>query len=135
MENAIIEVVVNVLAKLAITLIGIFGAWLLQKMAETQKLNNIGKATELLIQAAEATVLELQQTTVEGWKAANADGKLTDFEIKELGVLLLDKTLAKLNEPTVELLKAAGMDIEAMIHGAAEALIARLKEHKQAREG
>jgi hypothetical protein len=38
-----------------------------------------------LTSAAEQTVLELQQTVVEGLKEASADGKLTEVEIANLG--------------------------------------------------
>ena len=73
------------------------------------------------------TVLELQQTTVEPLKAASADGKLSAEEIAELRLLLIDKTKEKLLPATLELINAAGADIEAMITGAAESMINRIK--------
>lgn len=84
-------------------------------------------ATNEVIHAAQQTVLELQQTTVEGMKKAHADGKLTKDEITELGKLLIDGAMAKMSDTSKNLLNAAGVDISAIIRGAGEALIARMK--------
>ena len=72
------------------------------------------------------TVEELQQTLVEGLKAGREDGKLTKEEIASLGEALLDGTIAKKNAPTAKLL-AAAVDTTALIQGAGEAWIAKLK--------
>lgn len=66
MNTVIIETIVSVLANLAVTLIGVFGAWLLVQINKSQKLNTISKAVGELTTAAETTVWELQQTCVEG---------------------------------------------------------------------
>ena len=128
MTNVIIETIVSVLANLAITLIGVAGAWLMTQIGKSQHLNTINAAIGELTVAAETTVLELQQTCVEGMKAANADGKLTQAEIAILGKKLLDGALEKMSETSMGVLRAANVDVNAIITGAGEALIARIKQ-------
>ena len=128
MNTVIIETIVSVLANLAVTLIGVAGAWLLAQISKTQKLNTINAAVGELTNAAEQTVWELQQTVVDGLKEASADGKLTQDEITNLGKLLLEGTLAKMSESGIGVLKAANVDINAIVKGAGEALIAKIKE-------
>lgn len=128
MIEIIIENVVQIAATLLITLIGVLGAWLTSKISKSKELANIATATDEVIRAAQTTVLELQQTTVDGWKKANADGKLTKEEITELGKLLLEGTMAKMSDTSKNLLNAAGVDISAIITGVGEALIAQIKK-------
>lgn len=127
MDTVIIETAVSVLANLAVTLIGVFGAWLLMQISKSQKLSTINTAVDELTGAAEQTVLELQQTVVDDLKAASADGKLTKDEIEVLGKKLIDGALAKMSGSAMDVLKAANVDINAIITGAGEALIARIK--------
>ena len=127
MNAVVIETIVSVLANLAVTLIGVLGAWLLAQISKTQELKNINTAVEELTGAAEQTVLELQQTVVDGLKEASADGKLTKDEIERLGKLLLKGTLAKMSDSGINVLKAANVDINAIVTGAGEALIATMK--------
>ena len=126
--TVIIETIVSVLANLAITLIGVAGAWLLAQISKNQQLNNINTAVGELTTAAEQTVFELQQTVVDGLKEASADGKLTQEEIKNLGKLLLEGTLQKMSDSGLGVLKAANVDINAIVTGAGEALIAKIKK-------
>ena len=128
MNTVIIETIVSVLANLAVTLIGVAGAWLVTQIAKSQQLNTINTAVNELTNAAETTVLELQQTVVDGLKEASADGKLTQEEITELGKLLLKGTLEKMSDSAMNVLKAANVDINAIVTGAGEALIARIKK-------
>lgn len=128
MIEIIIENIVQIAATLLITLIGVLGAWLTAKISKSKELANIATATDEVIRAAQTTVLELQQTTVDGWKKANADGKLTKEEITELGKLLLEGTMAKMSDTSKNLLNAAGVDISAIITGVGEALIAQIKK-------
>ena len=72
--------------------------------------------------------MELQQTVVDEWKAASADGKLTEDEVMELGIMLIQKATAKMSEPTKNLLQAVGVDLAALIQGAGEAMIRELKK-------
>ena len=127
MDTVIIETVVSVVANLAVTLIGVFGAWLLMQISKSQKLSTINAAVDELTGAAEQTVLELQQTVVDDLKAASADGKLTKDEIEVLGKKLIDGALAKMSGSAMDVLKAANVDVNAIITGAGEALIARMK--------
>ena len=127
MNTVIIETIVSVLANLAVTLIGVLGAWLVAQIGKTQQLKTINAAVSELTNAAETTVLELQQTVVDGLKAASADGKLSKDEIAELGTLLLEGALRKMSDSGIAVLKAANVDINAIVTGAGEALIARMK--------
>ena len=126
MTDTIITIVAQVIATLLVTLIGVFGAWLTAKIGKRVELTNINKAKDELIIAAQQTVMELQQTVVEGMKAAAKDGKLTEDEITELSIMLLNKTKQKMSLPSIQLLEAAAVDVNAMIRGAGEALIAQL---------
>lgn len=128
MNSVIIETIVSVAANLAVTFIGVLGAWLLAQIGRNEKLKTISTAVEELTNAAEQTVLELQQTTVDALKAASADGKLTQDEITDLGQKLLSGALAKMSDSGIEVLKAANVDINAIVTGAGEALIAQMKE-------
>ena len=127
MNTVIIETAVSIAANVAITLIGVFGAWLVAQIGKTQKLNTINAAVGELTNAAEQTVLELQQTVVDGLKEASSDGKLTQAEITGLGKKLLEGTLSKMSDSAVNVLKAANVDINAVITGAGEALIAKTR--------
>ena len=86
----------SVLANLAITLIGVAGAWLVTQIGKSQQLKTINAAVGELTTAAEQTVYELQQTVVDDLKAASADGKLTQEEITVLGKKLLVRSLSPL---------------------------------------
>lgn len=123
----IIEYGVQVAAALLITLIGVLGTWLTVKIGKTKQLENILIAQGELTNAAQTTVEELQQTVVDGLKAAHKDGKLTQKEIAELGDMLIDKTVQKLSGTAYALLEAASVDIVAMIKGVGESWIKQLK--------
>ena len=127
MNTVIIETIVSVLANLAITMIGVAGAWLVTQIGKSQQLKTINAAVGELTTAAEQTVYELQQTVVDDLKAASADGKLTQEEITVLGKKLLEGALAKMSDSGIGVLKAANVDINAIVTGAGEALIARIK--------
>lgn len=125
--NTIIQYVAEIVAILAISAIGVFGSWLLNKMKQQKGLENITMATEQVIQAAQVTVRELQQTLVDNWKEQQENGKLTAEQIVELKQKAIEITLKKLSEPTLKLLESAKIDVEVMITSAAEAYIDELK--------
>lgn len=127
MNTVIIETIVSVVANLAITLIAVFGAWLVAQIGKSQKLSNISAAIEELTSAAESTVLELQQTLVDDMKEASADGKLSREDVQTLGELLLEMTIEKISKASIGVLRAAEIDINALIKSAGEAMIARMK--------
>lgn len=126
MQDAIITIIAQVIGTLLITLIGVGGAWLTAKIGKKVELANINKAKDELVEAAQTTVLELQQILVEKMKEAAADHKLTNDEINELSVILVQRTKQKMSLPAIKLLEAAAVDVDAMIRGAGEALIAEL---------
>lgn len=130
MTDIIIKTVAEVIGTLLITAIGVLGAWLTTKIGKRVELTNINKAKDELILAAQQTVLELQQTVVEGMKAASADGKLSDEEIASLGLTLLAKTKEKMSLSAMNVLEAAAVDVNALIRGAGEALIERMHADK-----
>lgn len=121
--TGLLEVVMDVVATAAMAAIGVLGAWLAAKFGQNKKLANIAQATSQVILAAQLTVGELQQTTVEAMKAASPNGKLTEAQIAILKQQLLNKTAAKLSAPVVALLEAAKTDVNALIRGAAEDMI------------
>ena len=127
----LVNVGLDILAKAAIAAIGLAGAWATAKIGQNNKLANIKAAIGQVTQAAQTPVGELQQTTVEAMKAAAADGKLTEDQIRTLKADLLRMTREKLAEPTVQLLEAAKLDINAMIQGAAEDLINQMHTTQQ----
>ena len=124
MTQTIFGYALEIVATLAITAIGVFGAWLTAKIAKKQELSAIAAATAQVIQAAQMTVGELQQTVVESLKANGA--KLTEAQIAELGELLQQKAYGKLSAPTLALLDAVSVDVQALIRGAGENWIVRL---------
>lgn len=128
MVEVIIENIVKILAAALIALIGILGSSITARLNERYRLNNINAAQRELIAMAQQTVGELQQTVVDGLKACRIDGKLTAEDIKSLGVELVKKTMEKMSAPTISLLNSAGVDITALIHGAAEEYIAEMKK-------
>lgn len=127
MYDVIIEVAAQVITCLMVTLIGVLGAWLTKKIGDNKNLENIALAQAELIKMAQQTVEELQQTFVDGAKAAAEDGKLTKEEIEELGERLVDGTLKKMSSPSIKLLEAAAVDVEALIKSSAEAWIHVIK--------
>jgi hypothetical protein len=128
MFEIIMETVIQIIATLLLTLIGVLGTWLTIKISKKAELASIAAATNEATKAAQTTVLELQQTTVAAMKAAHEDGKLTEDEIKNLSAMLLEKALDKMSEPAKALLMAAGVDISAIITGAGEAMIGAMKK-------
>lgn len=132
MTEVIIEVIVQAIGAIALMAITLLGTWLTSLIGKKTALTNINIAKDEVIGAAQLTVEELQQKFVEGLKAANEDGKLTKEEIAELGKMLLEGTLAKMSEPTAELLEAAGVDLVNLIQGAGEAWLLELKKDKAA---
>ena len=125
--DILIENAVNIAAAFFIALIGVFGAWLTEKLGKATQLDTVNKAQQELIKLAQITVGELKQTVVDGMKTAHSDGKLTKEEIAQLGQLLYEKTTAKVSASAMDVLTAAQVDISALITGTAEHLIAGMK--------
>ena len=118
----------QVASTLLITLIGVLGTYLSLQLGQNAKLKNINDAQKELIRVAKITVDELQQTVVSDLKAAHEDGKLSAQEIAQLREKLLEKTVEKLSASAYALLAAAAVDVEALILGAGESWIERIKQ-------
>jgi hypothetical protein len=127
MSEMIAEILSQVLLEMIMALFSVAGVWLVSILAKQEKLKNIAVATAEVVDTAKQTAAALQQEFVLGWKAANADGKLTEDEVKKLSVMLLEKTLNKLSAPAMKVLEAAGKDITAIIRDAAEAWVLDMK--------
>lgn len=125
MLESLIELVFEIVKTLAITAIGIGGAWLTAKIAQGKKFSNIAAATEQVILSTQMTVGELNQTIVADLKANGV--KLTKEQIADLREKLLTLTVSKISLPIINLLNAASVDIDALIIGAGEDFINQLK--------
>lgn len=125
--NALIENGVQVAVSLVVALIGVAGTWLAIQIGKVKKLQTVKLATDEAKDAAITTVLELQQTVVDDLKAAAVDGKLTKEEIAKLKNDLISMSMAKLSDTSVKILTAAGVDISAIIAGAAETMVGQMK--------
>lgn len=132
MVDVIIEQAVHIVAALLLMLIGVLGTWLTAKIGKKQELVNISMAMNELIAMTQQTVGELEQTMVEGMKAATEDGKLTEQDIISLGMMLYNITCKKLSDPAKNLLIAAGVDIQAFITSAGEDWINSIRNHEVA---
>lgn len=126
MEAIILNLLIPVLSTALVAIIGVLGAKLTSAISKKHGLETVALATDEVIKQAMLTVGELQQTTVEGLKAAHSDGKLTKEEIAKLSQQLLTQTHAKLADPAKDVLAAANVDINALIKGAAEDAIATI---------
>lgn len=127
MNEMIIEVVVQIMGEVILALVGAAGAWLMAVLAKQKKLANISAATQEVVATATQTAAALQQTTVEKLKAAHEDGKLSEEEIADLGITLLEITMKKLSQPAKDVLAAAGKDVTAIIRDAAEEWLLYIK--------
>lgn len=127
MTDAIIAIVTEIATTLVVTLLGVLAAWLAAKLSKRLELSNLSAAVQDLIQLAQMTAAELQQTIVDNLKASRADGKLTEEEIHALGETLRVKTIEKMSAPTLQILRGASVDINAIIRGAGESWINYIK--------
>jgi hypothetical protein len=125
----LLEYSLQVASTLLITLIGVMGTYLTLQLSKATYLKNVNDAQKELIRVAKITVGELQQTMVNGMKAANEDGKLTTQEIGQLRAVLIKMTIEKLSAPAYALLEAACVDVEGLILGVGESWIERMKQN------
>ena len=127
MKEMLIENLIRVGAEILVMVLCGIGTAVIARLSKTQKLTNISIATQELMAHTETTVMELEQTYVNAWKAASEDGKLSEGEKQQLHALLLDGTKAKLSEASYKILSAAGTDLTNLILGAGEAVLARIR--------
>nr|DAL24533.1 MAG TPA_asm: hypothetical protein [Caudoviricetes sp.] len=128
MTDIIIENIVKITAALLLMLIGVLGTYLTTLAAKRAETANVSEALRALTEAAKTTVGELQQTIVGPLKAAAADGKLTPDEIADLRNMLVAQTKQKMLPSAINIINAAGADIEAIILGVGENLINKAKQ-------
>lgn len=130
MINTIVEIMATLITNLVIIAITVAFAWLSSKIGQNKHLANINRAKDELQHAAIQTVGELNQRFVETWKSQATYGKLTEAQIANLKMETVNLTLAKMSTSAIKLLDAAGVDLEAYIHGAADDYISSLKNGK-----
>lgn len=125
-----ISSVLSVVAQLAVAGLSVGLTWCVTRIAKTEKFKSLSEVLTQLSATVEDTVDELQQTVVDGLKAAASDGKLTPEEVSALNAKLLDLVKAKMAQPAINLLSAAQIDINALIVGMAEAAIKKMKDNE-----
>lgn len=128
MADIIIENIVKITAAALLMLIGVLGTYLTALASKRAETANVSEALRALTEAAKTTVGELQQTIVGPLKAAAADGKLTPDEIADLRSMLVAQTKQKMLPSAINIINAAGADIEAIILGVGENLINKAKQ-------
>lgn len=125
--DVLIEVGTRVVFELLMLVIGVAFAYLSKIVGKSKRLEHIAAAMDELERVVKTVVGDLQQTVVEGLKAASVDGKLSDEEVYDLGKLLVLKVSEQLSDPASTTIKAAGIDMTEAIHSIAEAYIAKIK--------
>ena len=129
--GVLIEQVVTTVARVLEALTLAYAAWALDKFGQNKKLQNLSLANQKVCEIVKQTVRELNQTIVTQLKAETEDGKLTPAMIDDLGGRLLTTVKAKLDEATIELITAAGADLDALITGECEAYLDTLKNRQK----
>ena len=127
MREVLIEIGTDILFELLLLVLSVGFAYISKAISKSKKLEHISLAMDELETVVVAVVGELQQTAVEGLKEASENGKLSKEDIEWLGKQLVDHVTRGLSNPAIEVLTAAKVDIEGMIHSIAEAAIAEIK--------
>lgn len=125
--QTVIQYVAEIIVLILISALGIFSTWILGKIKEKKNLTNISIAIEQVTLAAQETVRRLQQTVVDGLKEASPNGKLTPEQVQALKAQTQMIVKEQLSQPTIDLLTAAKIDLEALITNAAESYINVMK--------
>lgn len=127
MHEILFESILQIVTQAVIILLGIAGTWATVKLAQTKKFSTLAAAVGEATEMAQQTVSALQQTLVDGWKAANPDGKLTDEQIALLNQKLLTITKSKMSDAAIKLIEGANKDLNAIIQDAGEAWLRHIK--------
>lgn len=127
MKEVLITQVAQIVSNIFIALIGVLASWLTYRFNKWMQLKNLTAALDTCLKMTQVTVGELQQKFVDDMKMANEDGKLTPDEIKELNSSLLIYTKEKMTPEIINVIIAAGMDINKFILDAGENYIQELK--------
>lgn len=127
MQEILIESVLQIVTQAVLILLSLFGTWAAMRLAKTQKFQALSAAVTEATAMAQQTVSALQQTLVDGWKAAAPDGKLTDEQIALLNQKLLEITKSKMSDAAIKLIIGANKDLNAIIQDAGEAWLRKIK--------
>lgn len=127
MQEILVESVLQIVTQAVLILLSLFGTWAAMRLAKTQKFQSLSAAVTEATAMAQQTVSALQQTLVDGWKAAAPDGKLTDEQIALLNQKLLEITKSKMSDAAIKLILGANKDLNAIIQDAGEAWLRKIK--------
>lgn len=127
MQEILVESVLQIVTQAVLILLSLFGTWAAMRLAKTQKFQALSTAVTEATAMAQQTVSALQQTLVDGWKAAAPDGKLTDEQIALLNQKLLEITKSKMSDAAIKLILGANKDLNAIIQDAGEAWLRKIK--------
>lgn len=124
--------VINQLAPLVVTLLGLLGSWL---VLELKKRVSNARALDVLNKIAsltETVVLDLEQTVISSIRDAAADGTITRLEAEQAKIIALAKVKAYLGpKGKAEAMAAFGFkddsDLDAFIGSHVEAAVAKAK--------
>lgn len=120
-----VEQGVMIVARVLESAVLILSTWVLAKIGKKKGMENFALAFQMLSEITCQTVGELQQTLVDDWK--KTDGKLSDYQIAELKIELHNRVRQRLDNPTRDLIVAAGCDLDSLIQGIAESYLSRIK--------
>ena len=127
MQEILVESVLQIVTQAVLIMLSLFGTWAAMRLAKTQKFQALSAAVTEATAMAQQTVSALQQTLVDGWKAAAPDGKLTDEQIALLNQKLLEITKSKMSDAAIKLILGANKDLNAIIQDAGEAWLRKIK--------
>lgn len=127
MQEILVESVLQIVTQAVLILLSLVGTWAATRLAKTQKFQSLSAAVTEATAMAQQTVSALQQTLVDGWKAAAPDGKLTDEQIALLNQKLLEITKSKMSDAAIKLILGANKDLNAIIQDAGEAWLRKIK--------
>ena len=127
MQEILVESVLQIVTQAVLILLSLAGTWAATRLAKTQKFQSLYAAVTEATAMAQQTVSALQQTLVDGWKAAAPDGKLTDEQIALLNQKLLEITKSKMSDAAIKLILGANKDLNAIIQDAGEAWLRKIK--------
>jgi hypothetical protein len=97
--------------------------WLKDKTANEALLTALSEAQTV----ADTVIGNLQQTVVEGMKAANEDGKLTGNEAQMISQSAIEGFMADISKESLEVLSRRSSDIEAYVKRLIESRLLALK--------
>ena len=127
MQEILVESVLQIVTRAVLILLSLAGTWAATRLAKTQKFQSLSAAVTEATAMAQQTVSALQQTLVDGWKAAAPDGKLNDEQIALLNQKLLEITKSKMSDAAIKLILGANQDLNAIIQDAGEAWLRKIK--------